>query len=277
MSTLIEEIPVRDRQGSVWEYVSPSRLNTWLSCPLKFRLKYIDGIRTPPTPSLFLGKIAHSVLERFYRHRQLGIALSADDLVCSISATWDQAADDESMSFESGAAEDALKSQATALVRAYVAHVPEDEPRPLGVEVTMQTPLVDPFTGENLGVPLLGIVDLILGGDGGPVIVDFKTSARSAPPFEITHEVQLSSYAYLYRQVSGQSETALEIRSLIKTKQPKIEVHDYARRTEAHLRRLFLLVHEYLDSLDTGRFNHRPGWGCGMCDFREGHCRAWQG
>jgi hypothetical protein len=42
-------------------------------------------------------------------------------------------------------------------------------------------------------------------------------------------------------------------------------------------RRLFAVVHEYLDALDRGRFNFRPGWGCSMCDFREVHCRRWSG
>jgi hypothetical protein len=51
----------------------------------------------------------------------------------------------------------------------------------------------------------------------------------------------------------------------------------YSVRTGAHLRRLLAVVHEYLDALDRGRFNFRPGWGCSMCDFREVHCRRWSG
>ena len=53
---------VQERQGGVWEYVSPSRLNCWLSCPLKWRLRYLDGIRTPTTPALFVGKACHAGL-----------------------------------------------------------------------------------------------------------------------------------------------------------------------------------------------------------------------
>ena len=51
---------VQERQGGVWEYISPSRLNCWLSCPLKFRCRYLDGIRTPTTPALFVGKACHA-------------------------------------------------------------------------------------------------------------------------------------------------------------------------------------------------------------------------
>ncbi|HPM83888.1 MAG TPA: PD-(D/E)XK nuclease family protein, partial [Candidatus Anammoximicrobium sp.] len=62
-------------QGGVWAYVSPSRLGKWLTCPLAFKLQYLEGLRQPTTPSLFLGKVVHTGLEAFYRHRHLGVTL----------------------------------------------------------------------------------------------------------------------------------------------------------------------------------------------------------
>ncbi len=261
--------------GGVREYISASRLNTWISCPLKFKLRYLEGIRTPTSPAMFLGKRVHRGLEIYYRHRMLGISLEPGDVARRMMDGWDAAVASDEMAFANETDEMTLKKQSVDLVAAYLAHVPSDEPAPQAVEVTMQAPLVDPFTGEDLGIPMLGIVDLIVPADDGPAIVDFKTSSRSAPPHEITHEVQLSCYAYLFRQATGQKESGLEIRSLVKTKKPKIECHEYPARCEAHLRRLFALIREYLDAVDTGKFNFRPGWCCSMCDFRESHCRAW--
>ncbi len=265
------------RSGGVWDYISPSRLNLWLRCPLSWRLRYIDGIRTPASPALFVGKRCHSGLEDHYRHRMLGVTLPSEEVVRRMDAGWDQAVAHEQMTFDTVAEETALRQQVADLVRAYLAQVPDDEPRPLAVEATMEVPLVDPETDEDLGIPLLGIVDLVLDDPDGPVIRDFKTSSRSAPPFEVTHEIQLTSYGYLFRRTTGQEEVGLEIHSLIKTKTPKIEGHRYPARTDAHFRRLFGVIREYLDALDRGRFNYRPGWGCGMCDFRDTHCRVWAG
>jgi hypothetical protein len=124
---------------------------------------------------------------------------------------------------------------------------------------------------------LLGVVDLILDDEHGPWICDFKTASKSSAPLEITHEIQLTSYAYLFRRATGRNEDGLEIRSLIKTKTPKIEFHGYPARTEVHFRRLFVVIREYLDALDAGRFNFRPGFHCGMCDFATSHCREWSG
>jgi putative RecB family exonuclease len=117
----------------------------------------------------------------------------------------------------------------------------------------------------------------VLDDAAGPVIADFKTAARSTEPLEITHEIQLTSYAYLFRRGTEQQESAMEIRSLIKTKMPKVDFHRYPARTDAHFARLFAVVREYLDALDANRFNYRPGFGCGFCDHRDTYCRRWSG
>ena len=267
---------VQERQGGVREYISPSRLNCWLTCPLKWRLRYLDGIRTPTTPALFVGKACHAALEVYYRHRQLGVTLDADAVIQRTLESWAQLVDEEKMDFDSPESETAMRQQVAGLVRVYLDAVPKDE-RPLAVEVAAEAPLVDPDTGEDLGIPLLGVLDLVLESDAGPIITDFKTAARSSEPMEISHEIQLTTYAWLHRQITGQQEGGLEIRSLIKTKQPKVELHPYAARTDAHFRRLFAVIREYLDALDSGRFNYRPGFGCGMCDFRGTHCSRWCG
>jgi hypothetical protein len=106
-------------------------------------------------------------------------------------------------------------------------------------------------------------------------IVDFKMAARSATPPETLHEIQLSCYADLFRQVTGDREGSLAIRSLIKTKTPKVEFHTYGTRSEQHFRRLFAVIGTYLDDVDGGRFVFRPGFGCTMCDYRDSHCRDW--
>jgi putative RecB family exonuclease len=272
----IDLLPCQDlptAQGGVWQYISPSRLNCWLSCPLKFKLKYIDGMRSPTTPALFLGKVVHNCLETFYRHRQLGIALAAADLDRRLLASWGELIDEKRMRFDTAAEERVLQRQAADLVKAYLEHVPADEPRPFAVEAAVEMPLIDPVTSEDFGIPLVAIMDLVLDGQAGPIIADFKSSSRNSEPLEIVHEVQLISYALLFRHVSGRRETGLEIRSLIKTKAPKIEFHRYPPRTEAHFRCLFTLFHQYLDALERNRFSFRPGFGCAMCEFRDGLCR----
>ena len=214
-------------------------------------------------------------MEANYRHLQLGVRLETEQVVQKMLDGWAKLIDEDAVSFDSMADEQAMQKQAGDLVKAYLAVAPQDE-KPLAVEVALEASLVDPESGEDLGMPLVGVVDLVLESQDGPLICDFKTAARSSEPMEISHEIQLSSYAWLFRQITGRKEAGIEIRSLIKTKTPKIEFHEYAARTDAHFRRLFSVIREYLEALDRGRFNYRPGFGCAMCDYRR-ECQGWSG
>ena len=263
------------RPSGVRDYISPSRLTLWLKCPLAFKIRYVDGVITPTSPAAFVGKVVHAALETYYRHRQLGLTIPVDTLLRQLIDRWEESAAEEGVGFSSVAAEATCRRQATELVALYITQLPADEPRPLAVEVTLATPLADPVTGEHLGIPLLGIMDLVLPHADGPEIVDFKTAARCSTTLEIVHEIQLSSYAYLFRRTTGQHESALEIRSLIKTKVPKIESSRFPSRSAAHFRRLFAVIRGYLDDLDSGKFVFRPGLGCDYCQVRS-QCKAWQ-
>jgi CRISPR/Cas system-associated exonuclease Cas4 (RecB family) len=278
LSTLTQAVPGEDHsQGSVWDYVSPSRLNLWLQCPLAFKLRYIDGVRLPTTASQLIGKQVHAGLEQWYRHKQLGLPLTPEEMLSRNDAAWEEAVRSERVAFETIAEEAEARQQVQALLTAYLSSAPRDDPLPVAVETRLTAPLIDPASGEDLGVPLLGIVDLVLAESTGPLVVDFKTSGRSGGGHELQYEVQLTSYSYLIRETAGQQESGLEIRSLVKTKTPKIERQRYQRRQERHFRRLFAVLREYLDALDRGRYSYRPGWSCQACALRDSHCQAWDG
>jgi hypothetical protein len=229
---------------------------------------YLEGIRTVTSPAAFLGKAVHLGLESYYRHRQLGILLRPDQVIGRLDEIWNPAVAQNAVAFTSTADELACQKQAIALLKAYLRRLSQDEPRPLAVEAFVEAPLVDPLTGQDLGMPLVGIIDLVLPDASGAVIVDFKTTSRSAEPLETAHEVQLGCYAYLFRHAAGSQESCLEIRNIVKTKLPQIHFHRYARRDERHFARLFAIIRAYLDDLHSGSFLHRPGFGCAMCDFR---------
>ena len=265
------------RRGGVWDYVSPSRLSRWLACPLAFSLQYLDRLERAPTASLFLGKMVHAGLELYYRQRQAGVRLTAQEVGWSLTETWGERVAEEGISFATLEAEEACKRQAIDLVAAYLAQVPADEPAPLAVEETFEAPLIDPQTGEDLGLPLVGIVDLVLDAPEGPVLIDFKTAARGGAPPEIVHELQLTAYAYLFRTVHGRVESGCEIRSLVKTRQPAIERHRYPARGDRHFGRLFAVLRGYLADLEARRFHFRPHLLCGGCDYRSGPCAEWAG
>jgi len=240
----------------------------WLKCPLAFRRKYIDGIETPPTPSLFVGKVTHDVLDGIYRCAMLGTYATANDIPILVDDAWKRAMLAEPCQFDDDNHEEKSKLQVNDLITAYLSAVNIAEEKPLLVEHKFEAALYNPSNGEDFGAPpLVGIVDLVLEGENGPVIVDFKTAASASSNCDLTHEIQLSAYSYLVRSFYGFDESELQIRQLVKTKVPKIVTHRFQPRTDSHFERFFGLVREYLAALDCGIYNYRPSWACGtMCD-----------
>ena len=263
-----------ERRGGIWDYVSPSRLSLWLKCPTAFKLRYIDGIRTPPTQNLFLGKRVHDGLEFFYRHRQAGVRLSDAEISGHIGRHWSAATEQEQVEFKTPDDSDKLLDKCQNLVSCYLENFGGSGETVVGVESAMDATLVDPLTGDRLGLPMVGIVDLLIETNDGPLLVDFKTAARGGHPIEQQHEIQLACYAALFRELSGSVEAGLEIRSLVKTRQPRVQTHRYQRRTDQHFARLFAVIREYLEALRQGVFNFRPGFNCTFCDLRE-PCTNW--
>ena len=86
--------------GQIWDYVSPSRLNLWLKCPLAFKRRYIDGEKTDPSPALFAGKIVHAVIAHVYRHRTTGQVCTTDDLPMFVADAWKMAMEMDSHCFD---------------------------------------------------------------------------------------------------------------------------------------------------------------------------------
>ena len=89
--------------------------------PSRLEISVYQGIRTPTTPSLFLGTVVHAGLEVVYRHQQLGIFLEAGDVAKKLMDSWAALVDEEEMTFDSPAEEQALQKQALDLVCAYSA------------------------------------------------------------------------------------------------------------------------------------------------------------
>jgi hypothetical protein len=237
---------------------------------LAFRKRYIDGEQTSPSPALFVGKIVHAVIAHVYRHRTAGQLCTADDLPMFVADAWKMAMETEPCYFDDDTQEEKCRYQVLELVTAYLNSIPIQDEVPIAIEERYEVPLIDPTTGEDFGIPLVGVVDLVLKEQSGGVIVDLKTSATSTL-CELQHELQLTSYAYLFRETTEQHELRCEVRQLVKTKTPKIMTHRFPTRSDDHFCRFFGLVREYLDNLDRGIYNYRPGWACGMCDH-NGMC-----
>ena len=68
--------------------ISASRLNTWLSCRLKFYFRYVLGLSKPRTGALYIGTSVHGALKRWNQARWRKEPLTVDGLKQHFDQCW---------------------------------------------------------------------------------------------------------------------------------------------------------------------------------------------
>jgi len=248
--------------------ISASRLNTWLACRLKFYFHYVLGLRKPRTAALYVGTAVHGALKLWNLARWRKQPLTLTQLQQQFDTLWQTEQAKEQVRWEDGE-EPGEKQTAWSLVDFYLKRtpIPANEMAE-GVEVSVEADL------SQHGLPrLIGVLDLVRAGGR---IVDFKTVAQTPTDEKAIHnnEVQLTSYALLYRANTGKTESGRDLHQLVKTKTPKLIVTQQGPMTEAQRTRLFKQLESYVSGVDRQDFVPSPGMQCAMCSYFN-ECRAW--
>ena len=248
--------------------VSASRLNTWLSCRLKFYFRYVLGIKKPKTAALYVGHTVHGVLKLWNKARWRRQTVTLDDLKTQFDTLWQADQTEEKIRWDDGE-EAEEKATAWSLLDLYLKQspVPPNE-MPEAVEVRLEADL------SAHGLPqLIGIVDLVRAGGR---IVDYKTVGQTPNHEKAAHsnEVQLTSYSILYREATGKTESGRDLHHLVKTKTPKLIITEQGPMTEPQRVRLFRQLESYVEGVGRQDFVPSPGLQCSACQYMN-ECRRW--
>lgn len=263
--------PAADKPRSLDELratVSASRLNTWLSCRLKFYFRYVLGLTKPRTAALYVGHTVHGVLKLWNQARWRRQLLTITDLNQRFEQLWRFDQRQQPVKWEDDE-EPGERQTAWSLLALYFREspIPPNE-KPEAVEVSVEADL------SQHGLPkLIGILDLVRAGGR---IVDYKTVGQTPSDEKAiqTNEVQLSGYAVLYRANTGKTEGGRDLHQLVKTKTPKLVVTLQGPMTEPQQTRLFRQMESYAEGLSRQEFVPSPGMQCSMCSF-QAECRRW--
>ena len=183
----MSEVAVTEELG---ELLSPSQVNTYLTCPAKWYFRYLVGLSEPATGALALGKAFHGTLARNFRQKMsTGRDMETGELAEAFAAEWSAVLPEAELRDDEYAAE--LASTGKAIVEAYVVQAaPSVKPR--AVEQTVQ--------GEIAGVTVRGIVDLL---DVDGCAFDFKTSSKRPNGIPAEHGLQSTTYTMITPEASG--------------------------------------------------------------------------
>jgi RecB family exonuclease len=242
---------------------TPTRLATWLDCPRRYRMTYLDRPspqKGPPWGHNSLGASVHNALAGWWRLplKQRTVAAAGTLL----DRGWiDEGFADETQSVRQ-------RERAREMVQGYVSALdPADEP--LGVERTVAT--------RTDLIAVSGRIDRLDSRQGELVVVDYKSGRHLLTVDDARSSLALAIYAIAAGRVLRRPCHQVELHHL-----PTGEVIAWSHTEESlarHLRRAEGIAEECAvadERMREGRaddtvFPPRPGPSCGWCDYRR-HC-----
>lgn len=170
--------------------LSPSRITTFLACPLKYYWTYLDArgryyLRAKSHYSF--GSTLHKVLQRFHDAGDTGVT-TVSEALAAVEESWIDAGYSSAQEMQEALGE------GKELVETYVTeNLKAPSPgRPILIEKRLQM---------DMGAfNLLGIVDRVDEyPDGSLEIIDYKSGRQSVSPEDIQYDLAMSCYQLLVR------------------------------------------------------------------------------
>jgi putative RecB family exonuclease len=252
------------------EYVSASRLKSFLSCRLRFYFEKVLALPRPLAPNLHIGRAVHAGLQHYNLARWRGGDTSEPAVLTAFRAAFDQPEEGATVEWDDPGDETDARTKGEAVLSAFLtAQQSFSEPLPMGVEVSLQAEL------PSLALPLMGVIDLV---KADRVTVDYKTVGATPNVHQEAwqHEVQLTLYALLIEDATGEPSPGSELVFLVKTKTPKILFHEVDPPSQVARDRFARLVEIYATGVANEQYYPSPGMQCSWCSYRS-ECSRWKG
>ena len=161
-------------------HTSYSALNTFLTCPLKYKYQVIDRIRTPQSPEQAFGSLIHRTL-KFARTPGAKGYPSKEEIIDFFSQNWST----ETFQKEGGSRgffEDGIR-----ILNAHLEKMTDEDKKKT---IALEHRFIVKVGAHTLG----GAIDRVDRTDQGFEIIDYKTNRKIPPQKDIDGDLQLSIY-----------------------------------------------------------------------------------
>ena len=240
---------------------TPSKLTTFLDCPRRYRMTYLDRPRPsagPPWAHNSFGASVHAALAGWWRLPHAG--RTADGAERLLDAAW------SAQGYRDAAQSDGWLTRGRAMVRRYVATL-DPYREPLGVERTLGA--------RTAKLALSGRLDRLDDRDGQLVVVDYKTGRRPLTVDDARGSLALALALYAVTAAATLRRPCVRV-ELHHVPTGAVRAFDHTQESLARqLRRAEQIADEAASATAAlparDAFPPRPGAQCGSCDFRA-HC-----
>ncbi|MBC7230971.1 MAG: PD-(D/E)XK nuclease family protein [Actinobacteria bacterium] len=246
---------------------SHSQLETFEKCPYKYRLQYIERVKTGRRSiEAFMGSTVHAALEKLYRDLRMSRLPGEDELIRYYLERWD-AGYDKGIFVVSGeyGAEDYRETGLRCLRDYYRRYHPFRAGVAVWLERKVNIPIRD---REGATISFTGVLDRLDSLEGGRYeIHDYKTSGTLPIAREIEEDRQLSLYQLAVEEAFPDAvEVELVWHYLVFDRELRL------RRERADLERIAAEAAELVRRIEAEEeFPPRESVLCDWCEFQE-HC-----
>ena len=239
--------------------LSPSRIESFLSCPLAFRFVNVEKLPDPPTVATTKGSLVHRALEVFFGDegdRSVGHMHQSVD-----TAIEEYSSNPDLLDLElSGTALTEFVDDCRQLALGYLAMEDPSSVRAVGLEMRIEA-AVGPVT-------LRGIIDrLERDQTGGLVVTDYKTGRAPAPGREKKSLGGVQLYSILCERSLGERPTRVQLMYLRSGQTVSAVPTDQSTR---HMENRVTAVHRAIEqACDTGVFRPQRSGLCSFCAYQR--------
>jgi len=174
--------------------ISYSSLDTYQSCPLKYKFREIDKIKEPKSKEAFFGTLLHSVMQ--YVHTPGFTSPSLEDALEYFQKRWDENV------FENEMENRNAFSQGVDIIQRYYRDTDIPRTNIVALEkrfaIDVPSPAENP-TGETHVIS--GIIDRIDRTENGYEIIDYKTARKMPTQDNVDTSLQLSIYLLAFLEM----------------------------------------------------------------------------
>ena len=170
---------------------SHSKLSTFEQCQYKYKLHYIDKIRTEfkDTVETFMGSLVHETLEKLYKDLKFQKENSLEDLLNYLDEKWEKEWNDNIIINKKEYTKENYKKMAKKFITDYYNHYkPFNEINVLGLETEDRLKLPD-GSSYHIRIDKLGCKGDIY------YVCDYKTNSQMKPQEDADEDRQLAMYA----------------------------------------------------------------------------------
>jgi putative RecB family exonuclease len=246
-------------------HLSVSQLKTFLQCPKKYTLQYIERAEPAFRPiALAFGTAWHETIGAHLLPHVKDQYLSREELRTLFRDVLTEEVSKEGppVLFEDEEDLGQTVDLGLRMLDAFILGVPRPD-EVLDVERAFVLELAHPVTGEIAPVPMIGAIDAIVVDAGRPAVWELKTGKKKWSADQLEWDAQMTCYAMAAHEL-GHDDPELKLLVTTKAKEPQVQVERLLRH-RADRQELAETALTVLQAVNAGIDYRVRGWGCKTC------------